>query len=833
MDPVEDPPAEEDAPNPDPRPEVVDGDVSFDEVTAYSEHPGSDDDPSFRKPRKDGDLGEQFNPDTEETDSEATLQGAELDQNLWEPDVEAEAEVEQVLEETEMEPILQEAEVEQALQEPKDEPTLQVTEVETTLQNVEFEQGLHDLPDLYKSLQEADMLNRIAEQLRVRASALKSTGGGVDSIKSFNEKVTRVIQTTLSIMQLEVAPLIEMTMRGGYTGTDDHLHDNVTDGENLEEPPPVDDGNVQQSANGENLEKPPPGDDGNIKQSANVCCECHPTNAGAAVPTVTSRDATPSDANRVFCQMEDTSCLAKCNTHSTRARKSLPHPSRIPKPSGCGRGRKSNDFFIPLTCCSDKSAGVQTVLSLGKRLQSESLNSLSETESCRIENQNETSRLRSSRSYIIKLSGKESAKVIKLAIRPFQERQAGESSCGHNSDRIPVKLNQSSKSAIMITITTSKPRVEARSSHSCPNVNPRKRLQQVASKSTSCNVPICPAALKMDKGTAVSNNVSRSGLLSDQAPSDDNPIDATFSNSEVDNVTETENVSPGISPAKCTCTNNQFDTYKADPIMVAMETCEIELRPLRLAFNELRQKMRDLKVPEMKGCFCETVLQTEEKPVQPRCAYFTPAKFLPPKSLPYGKLPLPIIPTRPPIELSTLHTSAVASSPSSPVISSSRRRQHHSCCCKRNDHHVERKDKETQHKVRIDQESTPCCKRKYFANHMYNSSPFSAFRGYPLGYNTEMEGNQNCIEDILKKKCANEDHAVNESESCDTFVVRQRNGCCRKFSPRTVSKERKENSIKSSSSTRLRFYKKDFDLESLPKGQAIRADPDDFLILKD
>ncbi|KAB0800133.1 hypothetical protein PPYR_08013 [Photinus pyralis] len=824
MDPVENPPAEDDAPNVNPNtnvqfnapeidtPENADGEVSFDEVTAYSEHPGSDDFTSlrsFRKPRKDGDLGEQSNPDEEETESEATLQGAELDQILGEPDVEQalqQAEVGQVLQETESEKILQETDLKQTLQEPKDEPTLQETEVERTLQNAEFEQRLQE-PDLDKSLQEADMLNRIAQQLRARASALKSRGEAVASSKPFNEKVTSVIQTTLSVMQLEVAPLIEMTMRSGNVSTDTHIED---------------------VANGVDLEKPPPGDDANVKRSANVCCECHPTNAGAAVPAVMSRDATPSEANSFFCQTEDTSCLAKDSTHPTDKGK----PSRIPMPSGrgCVSERKRKEFFIPVTCCSDKSAGVQTVLSLGKRLQSESLNSLSETESCRVETPNETSRLRPSRSYNIKLSGKDSAKVIKLKIRPFQERGADESRCGHDTDKIPVKLNQSSKSAILITITTSQPRVEARSSHSCPHVNSCKRLQPLSSKSTSCKeIPICPAALKMDKGTAVSN-VSRSVL--NEASSDANLTGAalnTVTTSEVGNVTETD--SPSFSPAKCTCTNNQFDTYKTDPIMIAMETCETELKPLRRAFNELQQKVRDLKVPEMKGCFCETVLQTEGKPVQPRCAHFTPARILHHRSLPYGKLPLPIIPTRAPIELSTLHTSAVASSP---VINSSRRRQHHSCCCKRKNRHVERKDKETQHKVRIDQESAPFCKRKYVANHMYDSSPFSAFRAYPLFYNTEMEGNQNCIEDILKNKCINEDHEVNESESCDSFVGRQRNGCCRKLSSRTLSKDKKENSVKSASSTtRLRFHKKYFDLQNLPKGQAIRADPDDFLISKD
>lgn len=126
-------------------------------------------------------------------------------------------------------------------------------------------------------------------------------------------------------------------------------------------------------------------------------------------------------------------------------------------------------------------------------------------------------------------------------------------------------------------------------------------------------------------------------------------------------------------PAKCSCKNKiKPDTFRQDPVVAALEAYEAEMKPIKRALTELQQKIRNLDMPEMKGCFCKVALNkllsddsiirsTAEIGTSPRtsaqyetmgsygtCPSYQPPGFVAPiVPLPYGRLPPPVLSSRP------------------------------------------------------------------------------------------------------------------------------------------------------------------------------------------
>ncbi|KAF5275824.1 hypothetical protein FQR65_LT04062 [Abscondita terminalis] len=130
-------------------------------------------------------------------------------------------------------------------------------------------------------------------------------------------------------------------------------------------------------------------------------------------------------------------------------------------------------------------------------------------------------------------------------------------------------------------------------------------LEDIKAETEKQNMPLEETDQPQDAEQLVLDN--------EDAKNGDN-IEDTEKNNNENNKENQKDSDSLFAPAECACKDNvEFNTFKPDPVMLAMETCEAEMKPLRQALQELQMKVRNLNIPELKGCSCTLALEEHSK----------------------------------------------------------------------------------------------------------------------------------------------------------------------------------------------------------------------------
>ncbi|KAF5305452.1 hypothetical protein FQA39_LY01543 [Lamprigera yunnana] len=590
------------------------------------------------------------------------------------------------------------------------------------------------------------VLKKVANQLKVQAATLKLTPRIFPSGVKFEDRVVEVLSSTMSVFQTEMAKLMEVYIDDSPSTSCACINQDKHKTE-IKESKSVTVATTHRDQFTEidrfDILRNIPGDHVSNYRSISIPCECHPTHLGAAPPTIAAQTSVSclTDISRVDAytatsrtsardpviwssimhndqKFEDTlQSFSKLNVtgKASYCIRMLSH-SKIPTLSGSPRLpliQKKRLAINSKIGYDDKTAGVQTELSLENHLQSESFSYL-QVFPKKIQMLWDSIRLEPPKSYIFKVgkyivnyksnnqvqsideshsqtktsvtqvcrtpsnysctskevkveiswedilipksynkifnSMLQIKKVSKAIESPHEDTDISEklstSSFAIKSKLSITELNltkkYSSTTSVMsslISLSTINIKDDAKIIAAQVNVSPTKEnLDNISVLLDEDNVisninykqlpvePQTPEAtnppLEANHEEAVSNEPENTADEDETKPPTDANEDDDDKREDDDNKREDDDDKSKIdvkptemkfSPGRCSCMDKiKPITFKSDAVMRAMETCEIELKPLRTALTELQSKVRSLNMPELKGCLCTITLEESQ-----------------------------------------------------------------------------------------------------------------------------------------------------------------------------------------------------------------------------
>ncbi|KAK4881657.1 hypothetical protein RN001_004976 [Aquatica leii] len=828
----------------------------------------------------------------------------------------------------------------------------------------------------------SNALKKIADQLRNQVVTIPFNPEVIVSDKPFSEIILEALNVTMTVLQTELARLIDVfSNKKDIASTSCNCIDSPLNSKNTIKVTVDEHRNTLQIKINQytevdefHLTRNAPGDHVN-RASNNVECECQPSYSGAAPPYVFAKNNTFYTSNKTIKPRNPivpfhvtpvkSSCCNKISTHQSKIPTSLAN-----KPTASVRGKRSiternNRGYSNKTCCKDKSAGVQTELTLGDRLQSESLSSLVNYTSNKTSWNNIS--LPAPGTYSIKPTRKKCRAKKESTVRihkppsqtsrsyePYTEmpwndillpqtnifkNALSQGSCSCRNDDFAYKGKGASSTKLskpFMTINLRPSNIPL--SKSCPNSLSHK----ISTKSTPSNLEVG----NKPKGTVSVKIVGREEIVKELyfKPKDNtmtvnlNDIRAApvvnTSKLEIKTQEENEKQTPQedqketedkdedkkdlkeqdeheqeleeqdedekklkeqdedeneleeqdedekelekqedsdikkddiedkqkdkktiFAPAECSCTNKiKLNIFKPDFVMAAMETCEAEMKPLRQALQELQMKVRELNIPELKGCMCTVALEEHSKCVstlgtgrpnpnniphieEPSllntfgpCAFFKPAKFYEPQvSFPFGQLPPPVLKHYQPVDASTYYNNQ--------YHKDENKKKHHCCIYKKRKTVSPKHDthKSTKTKVcevctnteNVHKKESKCC---MFVSTLGMNSPF-IYKPHLKPY--ENGGNKKFpfVKPIIK--FPSKDSTYQYGTDCTDHDYPSKHQTIEHNKENRKHKKKKHQIISDFKTHDFDFlepYHSVFDVQNLRPGQAVKTDPDDFLL---